>query len=567
MRNRLLLVTVLILVAIMVFAGCEKPSIAGYTIPMLDLDEGVIKTGEVNDSNKGSGEIIYKFSDEIRFGTKEKPTPYKNFFGNKVVVADKDDFGKDYMAHPDSILLKRKAAGADAKYEFGEEILTVFPLAHGKGEIKGKVSFDGGLTYPKENTLQNTPGSWKRSQETPVLYRLTFSDDNKPDDNDLIILTAGNPRWPGDSSFKANGFNVSISAPSKAADGGMEECRVWSEFETWYGHGGDANIPGAIIRKPQGYMKAADPIVAMSSLTRLKDAKTKQWTDRWMGLFHDHSFNCYKTILEFKTRDEILAEKDNKETREELEKYPTYTVPGAVAGETVQKLMTWTAPVKYFDEYRKIERKSNMCEVECVRSEGGQGDELMLLTRSNSKIMNSLVSYSSDEGETWSAPRELPFALSGERHKAEWFEMNGEQKLFITFRSIERSTSKAAAYPQPPHKWTSEGYVAWVGTWDDIKAGREGEFRVKIGHTYLNGQTGPQRNANADTGYCGNAVYYKTAEDGHLVPYIATCSYGIFSPYGNKAREGQTYIAGRVLNMEQLFELMAMKDAAPETQA
>lgn len=76
-----------------------------------------------------------------------------------------------------------------------------------------------------------------------------------------------------------------------------------------------------------------------------------------------------------------------------------------------------------------------MCEVECIRSEQGNGDELCLITRSNSKKINSLVSFSKDEGKTWSKPVELPAALNGERHKAEWTK---DGRLFITFRSIER---------------------------------------------------------------------------------------------------------------------------------
>lgn len=47
--------------------------------------------------------------------------------------------------------------------------------------------------------------------------------------------------------------------------------------------------------------------------------------------------------------------------------------------------MMWTKPEPYFSAYRDIEKKSQMCEVECVRSDMGRGDELMLITRSNSK--------------------------------------------------------------------------------------------------------------------------------------------------------------------------------------
>ena len=37
----------------------------------------------------------------------------------------------------------------------------------------------------------------------------------------------------------------------------------------------------------------------------------------------------------------------------------------------------------HLDVYKRQEKKSQMCEVECVRSDMGRGDELMLITRSN----------------------------------------------------------------------------------------------------------------------------------------------------------------------------------------
>lgn len=70
--------------------------------------------------------------------------------------------------------------------------------------------------------------------------------------------------------------------------------------------------------------------------------------------------------------------------------------------------MMWTKPEPYFSAYRDIEKKSQMCEVECVRSDMGRGDELMLITRSNSKRINSLLSFSRDEGKRGQDPLRLP---------------------------------------------------------------------------------------------------------------------------------------------------------------
>lgn len=130
----------------------------------------------------------------------------------------------------------------------------------------------------------------------------------------------------------------------------------------------------------------------MASLTRLKE--NGEFTDKWMGFFHDADFYNYKTILSF----------DDEGN------------------------MQWSVPEKYFSEYREIEQSSGMCEVEVIRSDMGKGDELCLITRSNSKSMNSLISFSNDEGETWSEPKEAPAALNGERHKAEY---TSDGRLYI----------------------------------------------------------------------------------------------------------------------------------------
>ena len=230
----------------------------------------------------------------------------------------------------------------------------------------------------------------------------------------------------------------------------------------------------------------------MSSLTRLK--KDGKFIDKWMGLFHDKHFVNYKTFLTFD---------DNGK-------------------------MNWTKPVPYFSAHRKIGRKSQMCEVERVRSDAGNGDALMLITRSNSKRVNSLLSFSTGEGGTGSEPVFAPSAINGERHKADYLP---DGRLFITFRSIERDKKKNKMYSEKKFRgWYSEGWIAWVGTYDDLKNGREGDYRIKVAHTYLPDQKEPCITANADTGYCGNVIL----PDGTAV----TSSYGIFS---TEEKESGTY--------------------------
>lgn len=379
------------------------------------------------------------------------------------------DSSKDYMAHPDSVLLKNK------------NILTVYPAGHGKGAVLNRISTDGGISW--STRVENTPSSWKKSQETPTIYRLEFSDGTP----DKLIMICANPKWPGAKT--KGGFECSVST---------DEGQTWTEFQRFY----DLKSENPVV-----------PIVAMASLTRLKE--NGEFTDKWMGFFHDADFYNYKTILTF-----------DKEGN-----------------------MHWSVPEKYFSAHREIERSSQMCEVEVIRSDMGKGDELCLISRSQSKKINSLISFSTDEGKTWSEPKEAPAALNGERHKADY---TPDGRLFITFRSIERG-SKASRYAKKidiTRGWISEGYIAWVGTYEDLRQGKEGQYRIKIAHIYNDNQTEPAYYANADTGYCGNVVL----DDGTIV----TSSYGKFSPDKKTADEKQlkTYIASKRIRLSDTDALV-----------
>lgn len=300
---------------------------------------------------------------------------------------------------------------------------------------------------------------------------------------DKILLTSGNPNWH-DGKGTIGGFNFSLSD---------DEGKTWSEFELVFSKSDDVTVI---------------PTVVMASLTRLKE--NGKFVDKWMGFFHDAKFVNYKTILSF------------------------------VDGKPV-----WSNPEPYFSAYRPIEKKANMCEVEVIRSDKGQGDELCLIARCNNKRYNSLISFSDDEGKTWSKPRFVPSALNGERHKADY---TSDGRLFITFRSIERSkekTQKFSAEKMP--NWFSEGWVAWVGTYDDLKNGKEGQYRIKLAHTYLKNQTEPALSANADTGYCGNVVFPDDT--------IVTSTYGAF---GEKNADGsyKTYVVSKIIKLSDVDKLI-----------
>lgn len=309
-----------------------------------------------------------------------------------------------------------------------------------------------------------------------------------------IILISGNPKWPNMST--SGGFNCSISD---------DEGETWTEFKRFW----DKESDFPVI-----------PIVSMASLTRLKE--NGKFVDKWMGLFHDSKFINYKTILTFSENGDY----------------------------------SWSKPEPYLSKYRDIETFAGICEVEAVRSDNGVGDEICLIARCNKKTCTTLLIFSKDEGKTWSKPIEAPTSLNGERHKADY---TADGRLFITFRSIERNREMVHQQRKKGGelKWYSEGWIAWVGTFDDLKYGGSGQYRIKIAHTYLNSQNEPSLVANADTGYCGNVVL----EDGTIV----TSSYGIFSPENKESgtyktdkgkQKRKTYIISKRINLSDTDKLI-----------
>jgi hypothetical protein len=105
----------------------------------------------------------------------------------------------------------------------------------------------------------------------------------------------------------------------------------------------------------------------------------------------------------------------------------------------------------------------HLCEPGAVRSPDGR--QLAVLLRENSRRRNSFVIFSNDEGQTWSEPRELPGALTGDRHTAKYAP---DGRLFISFRDTTHESA------------TQGDWVAWVGQYEDIVSGGEGQYRVRL---------------------------------------------------------------------------------------
>jgi len=177
-------------------------------------------------------------------------------------------------------------------------------------------------------------------------------------------------------------------------------------------------------------------IVAMASLVELKPGR-----GRYMALFHDDG----RFIAEAKPG----AAPAPPPSKRLFKVFKTVSTDGG---------LTWSAP-----EVIASLPDMQLCEPGALRSPDGK--QIAVLLRENSRTRNAFVIFSNDEGRTWTAPREVPGALTGDRHVARYAP---DGRLFITFRDM--------ALESP----TRGDWVAWVGTYDDLVNGREGHYRVRL---------------------------------------------------------------------------------------
>lgn len=445
----------------------------------------------------GSGKLVDLSA--MPEGTAEE---YQYLYEQHPVATDDEYFGlygsREYQGHPDSVLLDNG------------NILVAFPKSHGRAETIMMLSTDGGLTYTDIFNADNPkPDSFYHTEETPTIYKLNFTDGTQK-----LITISGRPSWADQPGDKGEGWDAAISA--SLDENGKCDGLEWSEHENFYG-------PNAVREeyKREAGAEKYDAVVAMSSLTQMKD-ENGNLIDKWMGTYHDdRNFTVYKTFLTFNEGGQ----------------------------------MEWSEPVRLLGkngEWREYEEGgsalylqgkiikdggNSFCETEIIRSP--DGNELAALFRVNAKSNYSYVTFSTDEGETWSEPQTMSPELTGERHKAEYDPVTG--KLVITMRNISAGEDGLLA----SNHFRSRGWVAWIGDYEDLKHGADGkgDMLVKLAHTYGTSGTEITEFANADTGYAGLIVL----ADGTIV----TTSYGTFSPVGSELG-GKTYVMTKQFKIADL---------------
>ncbi len=173
-------------------------------------------------------------------------------------------------------------------------------------------------------------------------------------------------------------------------------------------------------------------IVVMGSVARLSDGRYAAW-------FHDDGrfFRSKRGTARFDV-------------------FQTLSIDGG---------LTWSEPVSIAHR-----PDVHLCEPGFIRSPDGK--TIALLMRENSRTRNSFVIFSEDEGSSWSDPRELPAALTGDRHTATH---TSDGRIFISFRDTTRKSE------------TKGDWVGWVGQWQDIVDGTEGQYRVRLMDNHVSG--------------------------------------------------------------------------------
>jgi len=124
--------------------------------------------------------------------------------------------------------------------------------------------------------------------------------------------------------------------------------------------------------------------------------------------------------------------------------------------------LTWSPPQSIIasSEY-------HLCEPGVIRSPDQK--EIAVLLRENSRRHNSQIIFSQDEGKTWSSPVPLPDALSGDRHTGQY---SPDGRILISFR-------KRSASQRPDSEFEGD-WVAWVGSWFDLKSQVPGQYLVRL---------------------------------------------------------------------------------------
>lgn len=350
-----------------------------------------------------------------------------------------------YLGHPSTVLL-----------DDGQTVLCVYPRSHGHGPVTLKKSRDGGKTWSDRLPV---PDSWNTSLETPVLYRT-----KGPDGQKHILMFSG-------------------LYPIRMAHS-EDEGETWSELEPIGPYGGIVAVSDMVDRgggeylaffhddgrfiapvgdhRTEVYVAGEGGNTVSRILTSGKNAHGG-WTPENVWNSCDRAGWLPGSAWE-KRFDTLWDNENNPAHRRGFIVYRIRSLDGG---------LTWSLPEEAlvspgaegcasWPEGEEVPALQ-LCEPGIVHSPDGR--RLAMLLRENSRRCNSFVCFSKDGGLGWHGLRELPGALTGDRHQALSLP---DGRILISFRDLCRDSP------------TKGDWVGWIGTFEDLETGREGAYRIRF---------------------------------------------------------------------------------------
>ena len=367
-----------------------------------------------------------------------------------------------------------------------------------------KASFDGGNTWSKKKVLYSGPGAYsdlaalpnndiaclyeageEHPYETITFARFPLSSlkdsgqmpvvDISQDTGRQVVVARGTEDtyqghpttllMPNDKTMFAVwsiGHGGHAGPMAKSEDGGLTWTRI--DVRLPEGFTDHENCP-SIYRMvdPQGQER----LWVYSAWPNMPRIVSEDGGKTWKEMEPlGEEFRCVMTFSSvIRLKDGTYAGFYHRRTDGSLEVMQTITRDGG---------MTWSDPKVIADVPGK-----DPCEPFVFRS--SDGEELYCLMRENTHKGRSLMMFSQDEGQTWSKPVDTPWGLTGDRHMGVY---TPDGRLVIAFRDRALNSQ------------TYGHFVAWVGTYNDIKQGNPGQYRIKLLHSY----------AGADCGYPGMEI-------------------------------------------------------------
>lgn len=345
---------------------------------------------------------------------------------NQITVDREDGI---YLGHPTTVLL-----------DDGRTIYTVYPKGHGVGQLVMKRSDDAGLTWSERLPV---PDSFSISLECPTIYKLTDRDGVE-----RLFIFAG--RYPFRSSVSTdNGKSWSEFSPivdfggyfmSTIVEIGKGEYLALFHDEGAFIHGGDTHRvevyragDGADARTRQREKKLSD------------DGRTWIRTSAWnldVSENPEREGDIWRKVYETSHGDTFADG--------HYELYQIRTTDGG---------LTWSEP----ERICATKEPTKLCEPCMIKSPDGK--RIAVLLRENSRKKQSMFAVTDDNGQNWSDVKELNGVLTGDRHCAKYLR---DGRLFVSFRDMN---------PDSPYY---QNWVAWIGSFDDILHGRDGDCKLRL---------------------------------------------------------------------------------------